>query len=90
MNKNLKFFKVLLSGFSFALFVFLAVASGEENSGGSSGYTPTRIEENPETDFSSDITEDEREEEEEYISDSEEYDNESYDTSEQEEVDTIE
>lgn len=77
MNKNLKCFKLLFSGLCFVLFVFLAVASGEESSssssgGGSDSYTPTRIEENPEIDFSSDISEDQREDEEEYISSTDE------------------
>lgn len=72
MKQNSKYFKLLLSGLCFAFFIFLAVASGEGNGGGGGGYTPTRIEENPEKDFSTDISEDEREEEEVYVSHTEE------------------
>lgn len=71
MKQNHNYLKMLLSGLCFVIFLFLAVASVDEKSGGSGGsdgYTPTRIEENPETDFSSDISEDEREDEEEYVS----------------------
>jgi hypothetical protein len=70
--------------------LFLAVASTDEKRGGSNGdtptfieedpdtdeYTPTFIEEDPEIDFSSDVSEDEREEEVEFVSqtdDEEEY-----------------
>jgi len=68
MKQNHNYLKLLFSGLCFVIFLFLAIASADEKKGGSDEYTPTRIEENPETDFSSDISEDEREEEEEYVS----------------------
>ena len=72
MKQNHNSFKMLLSSLCIVVFLFLAVASVDEKRGGSNGYTPSRIEENPETDFSSDISEDEREEEVEYVSQTDE------------------
>lgn len=93
MKQNHNYLKMLFSGLCFVIFLFLAVASADEKSGGSGGsdgYTPTRIEENPETDFSSDVSEDKREEEEEYVSETEdEVEPEPSDSAEQERPDTI-
>ena len=76
MKKSSNIIKLALSAFCVAFFIFLALASGEGGNS-SSPSTPTIIKENPEQDFVSDMTEDEREEEEVYESSASEDNNES-------------
>ncbi len=70
MKTKCNFIRIVLSGLCLAVFIIFAAASGESSSGsGSSGdVTPLRIDENPESDYVSDIEEDERESEEVYQS----------------------
>ena len=62
MKKKSVVIKLVLSALCVVFFLFLALASGEGGNS-SSPSTPTIIKENPEHDYASDITEDEREEE---------------------------
>ena len=69
MKKYSDLVRFCLSALCVVLFVFIAAASDEGNSSGG-GYTPTQVEEKTETDYSYDLSEEDREaDDEEYKSD---------------------